>query len=125
MSIVKNAAGRLVALKSRFSQLSGFKKIVILLSIILLAWLIKNQIVKSQSQNPSYQTATVERGILISSVAASGSVSAGSGVTTTASGIVSAVYVADGDYVATGQKIVEINLDQDSLQRQAAAWSSY
>src|SRR3989338_8033390 len=117
MSIVKNAAGRLVALKSRFSQLSGFKKIVILLSIILLAWLIKNQIVKSQSQNPSYQTATVERGILISSVAASGSVSAGSGsaVTTTASGIVSAVYVADGDYVATGQKQPKFRQSQNEL----------
>jgi RND family efflux transporter MFP subunit len=44
---------------------------------------------------------------------------------TKASGIVKKVYVKDGDIVRKGDKILEIDLDFQGRQKNAAAWSSY
>lgn len=78
-------------------------------------------------QQAQYQTAVAEKGTLVTSITASGSISSGSTVTvgTQAGGIVSKVYVKNGDKVTQGQKIADITLDQDSQQRAASAWSSY
>ena len=113
--------------KNRFIRLSLIKKIVVLLILFLLVWFGRNQILKNKSQSPQFQTAEVERGTLINSVTASGVISGGTGsnVTTSAGGVVRSVFVKDGDYVTKGQKIAEISLDTDSLQRQAAAWAGY
>ena len=75
----------------------------------------------------TYQTAQAEKGTLVSSVTASGTISAGNSlnITTQASGIIKNVYVKNGDSVTQGQKIADMNLDLDSQQRQAAAWTSY
>lgn len=80
-----------------------------------------------RSQKPQYQTANVERGTLVTTVSASGNVVGGSSqqITTAATGTVSNVYVKNGDKVTEGQKIAEIVLDGNGIQRQAAAWSSY
>lgn len=85
------------------------------------------QTLGAKSTTPNYQTAQVEKGVLITSVTASGTVSAGNSVsiTTSSSGVVNNVYVSDGDIVTQGQKIGEIALDQSSQQKQAAAWASY
>lgn len=85
---------------------------------------------RSSAKNPNQttiQTAAVERGTLVSSVTASGNISTGGsvGITTQASGVVSQVYVKNGDAVSQGQKIADILLDQTGQQKQAAAWSSY
>jgi len=85
------------------------------------------RIMGERSTQPQYQTAIAERGSLITSVSASGNVTTGNSltVTTTATGTVKNVYFKNGDKVTAGQKIAEIDLDQDSLQRQTAAWASY
>lgn len=76
---------------------------------------------------PQYQTGTAERGTLVSSVTASGSITSGGSVdiTTSATGIIGAVYVKNGDTVISGQKLADITLDQNSQQRQASAYASY
>lgn len=76
---------------------------------------------------PQYQTAQAEKGTLVTSVSASGTISSGNNlaVTTNTTGTVSQVYVNNGDTIAQGQKIAEITLDQESEQKQAAAWASY
>lgn len=102
-------------------------KIGLVVLLLLSGWFAKPYVLGVSSQAPEYQTATVEKGTLITSVTATGVVSAGSSasITTDATGIVKEVYVANGDTVTSGEKIAEITLDKDSQQKQAAAWASY
>jgi membrane fusion protein, macrolide-specific efflux system len=74
-----------------------------------------------------YQTQAAQKGTLISSVTASGTISAGNSasITTQATGVVTNVYVKDGDTVSQGEKIADIQLDLNGQQKQAAAYSSF
>lgn len=107
--------------------LGSRKRKIITLGIILLAgYLIwKNSI--GGAQSPTYQTAQVTKGTIVSSVSESGLVSVANraSITTQASGVVSQVYVKNGDKVDKGQKIADIALDPDGFVRQAQAWTSY
>lgn len=75
----------------------------------------------------SYQTAKVERGTIVSSLSASGQIASAGNmpVTSQTSGIVKNIFVKNGDIVQTGQKLFEFTPDQQSLQKQSAAWASY
>ncbi len=81
----------------------------------------------AQSQQVQYQTEAAARGTLISSITSSGTVSSGNNVdiTTQATGIVTAVYVKNGDYVNQGDKIADITLDTSSKQKQQSSYASY
>lgn len=76
---------------------------------------------------PQYQTAQAEKGTLVTTVSASGTVSSGSmvSITTSVTGVVTNVYVQNGDSVIQGQKIADITLDQSAQQKQAQAWAAY
>jgi membrane fusion protein, macrolide-specific efflux system len=102
-------------------------KIFLILLVLACGWFGVSKIISAQSQKPQYQTATAEKGTLITNVTASGNISNGGmmTITTQATGTVSTVYVKNGDTVTKGQKIADIELDQDGQQRQAQAWSSY
>lgn len=82
---------------------------------------------RKNSSKIIYQTSTVQKGTIVSSVSASGKVLITSvlPIKTQASGVVKAVYVKDGDKVYAGQKIAEITLDSAGLQASAQAYSSY
>jgi RND family efflux transporter MFP subunit len=103
------------------------KKIIIPLILVLALGIAAWRIFGNKTAVPQYQTAVAEKGTLVSTVSASGSVTTGSSqkITTSATGVVSGVYVKVGDKVYKGQKIADISLDQNSLQQQASAWSSY
>src|SRR3989344_1213858 len=79
------------------------------------------------SEQTTYQTSQSERGTLVSSISSSGTISQGSSlsITSQATGVVSKVYVKNGDQVFAGQTIAEITPDLNSQQNQAAAWASY
>ncbi len=81
----------------------------------------------SNSSTPTYQTASVEKGTLISSVTGSGTVSTANSVqlTTQSSGVIKKIYVKNGDTVKVGQKIADIEFDQTGQQRYSSALSSY
>lgn len=105
-------------------------KLIIAVVIVLLVgggWFAWNNYFGKTNSQPTYQTSTVRKGALISSVTASGSIVQGGSVsiTTQVSGIVNQVYVKDGDSVVAGQKIADVNLDVSSQQKQAAAWAGY
>ena len=102
-------------------------KIFLILLIIASGYFGVSKIVSAGSSKVTYQTATAEKGTLITNVSASGNISNGGmmTITTQATGTVSTVYVKNGDTVTKGQKIADIELDQDGQQRQAQAWSSY
>lgn len=80
-----------------------------------------------KKQQVQYQTAQAEKATLITSVTASGTISAGSSVdvTTQASGVVTSVSVKDGDKVTQGQTLAEVQLDQTAQAKQASAYASY
>lgn len=79
------------------------------------------------SQQTTYQTSQAVKGTLVSSISSSGTITQGSSlaITSQATGVVSRVYVKNGDQVYQGQTIAEITPDLNSLQNQAAAWASY
>ena len=109
------------------NMLKNHKKFVVFIILVLTVVFLGYKNFSKKPQAAQYQTATAEKGTLVNTVTASGAISSGSTVTvgTQAGGIVSKVYVKNGNKVAQGQKIAEITLDQDSAQRAASAWSSY
>ena len=126
MDRLNSVKKKLIALSLWFLNLSSKKKLLLLGLVVLLGWFLKTSVTKNQQQI-QYQTAQAEKGTLVASVTVTGSVAATAGieVSTQASGIVSEVYVKNGDYVEAGATIAKMTLDQQSLQKQTAAYASY
>lgn len=76
-----------------------------------------------KSSSVTYQTGIVEKGLLVVSITGSGTVSSANNtnITHQATGVVSKLYVKDGDMVKSGDKILEIDLDLDGKQTSAQA----
>ena len=114
-----------------FKSLKGFFKkhfkLIIPAVLVLVAGLVIFKPFGSKKQQAQYQTATVEKGTIISTVSASGQILTANitNITSNASGLITKVYVHDGDKVTAGQKIMEIALDPDAKQNSASALSSY
>lgn len=102
------------------------KRLFISGAIVLTSFFVIWNSFLSNKSKVSYQTATVSRGTIVSSVSASGQILTSNliNVSTQASGVVKAVYVKDGDKVFAGQKIAEITLDSDGAVANAKAWVS-
>lgn len=108
--------------------LSNRKKTAIIIVLTILGGFIGWRVISSnKDEKVQLQTAQVERGMIISSVSASGQVLSVNimSANTKASGVVSKVYVKDGDEVKKGDKILEIDLDPQGEQKYAQTWSSY
>ena len=97
--------------------------LIVLVLVVIFFW---TKFVPSQ-KSTQYQTAQVTKGTLVVSLTETGQVSVANKVSivTQASGIVSNVYVKNGDTVNAGDKIADVTLDIAGQQRQAQAWSSY
>jgi multidrug efflux pump subunit AcrA (membrane-fusion protein) len=82
---------------------------------------------KGSGEEITYQTAQAERGMIVSSISTSGSVSTSSkfSVTTSASGIISKVFVSEGDVVKEGDNILTLKLDKDGKLNKMKAWANY
>ena len=83
--------------------------------------------INTSSSAVTYQTTTATKGSIVSTISASGSIAGGNNTTiyTNASGLVTNVYVKNGDNVVQGQKLATISLDQSAKQQQASAWATY
>lgn len=121
-------------LQKTVSVLSGIwhfllkrKKLAILLGSVVLIALILWNIFSPKTASVQYQTATVTKGTLVNSTAASGIVSVANkvSITTAASGVVKQIFIQSGDSVNQGDKIAEITLDNAGQQRQTAAYAQY
>jgi RND family efflux transporter MFP subunit len=82
---------------------------------------------KPKSAAIQYQTATVQKGTLITTVSASGSVSSANNtpIVTQVTGAITKIYVKNGDKVTAGQPIANIELDQTSQQKYQQQLASY
>ena len=114
MDFIKNISG-------------GRKKYIIIGILVILLGFAGFFFFTKKEKKPELQTTAVKRGMIISSVSASGQVLSVNimSANTQASGIVKTVYVKDGDYVNKNDKILEIDLDFQGKQKNAQAWSSY
>lgn len=107
--------------------LNSRKRVAVFLVLLSIVGFAGWKILGNKQQEPQYQTARVEKGTLVVSISASGTISSANSinVTTKAGGTVTQVYVEDGDIVTKGQKLAEIDLDDEAKERQAASWVSY
>jgi RND family efflux transporter MFP subunit len=107
--------------------LSDRKRAAIILAALAVILFLAFRAFSKKEETPQIQTATVERGTIVSSTTASGNIISSNieNVTTQASGTVSKVYVGDGDNVYQGQKLAEIDLDVQGQQNHTSAYSSY
>jgi RND family efflux transporter MFP subunit len=123
----KSLKDRLVTFKNWFVKTSLIVKILIVLVLIGLGWFGYKKISSTSSQKSQYQTSSVERGTIVSTISASGKIISSNitNITTQASGTVKKVYVNDGDKVYKGQKLAEVELDPTGAQNYASAYSSY
>jgi len=78
------------------------------------------------TQKVQYQTSTVQKGTVVSTISASGNVLTTNilSITTQATGVVSKVYVKDGDKVVAGQTLATVQLDSDGTLSNARAYAS-
>lgn len=113
--------------KKWFLKQSTVIKIVTVFIFIAFIWFAYTKIFTAGSDKIQYQTATAEKGTLVVSVTGSGNVSTtnSTSASTQATGVISKVYVKDGDQVQTGDKIAEIDLDLLGKQRAAQALANY
>jgi len=107
--------------------ISDRKRVVVLVFLLITLSFVGWRVFAGKNGASEFQTVSVERGMIISSVSASGQVLSVNimSANTQASGIVKTVYVKDGDELRKGDKILEIDLDFQGEQKNAQAWSSY
>ena len=79
------------------------------------------------SSTPTYKTSIAQRGTLITTVSATGTITSGNitYITTGASGTVKKVYAKNGDVVKKNQKLAELTLDDKSNETQTTAYANY
>jgi RND family efflux transporter MFP subunit len=95
--------------------------------LIVVGYFGYTKLLKKSAQQTTYQTAAVERGTLVETVTASGSVSSANNtqVVTLVTGKITKVYVKNGDSVKAGQRIATIELDQSSNQKYLQQLAAY
>src|ERR1035437_10050700 len=99
-------------IKNWFVSLSFIKKFILIVVLIGIGWFVFTKISGSKQGTASYQTAQVQKGTLIASVTGSGQVSTANNgtISTLATGVVSKLYVKDGDEVKMGDKIADVDM---------------
>jgi len=107
-------------------HISRKRVIVAVVFLIVLGFFIRGRN-SGNGEEFQTQTATVVRGTIVSSVSVSGQIITSNifNITSSATGVVSEVFVSDADEVNVGDKIAAVTLDIVGLQNQAAAYSSY
>ncbi|MFA5025975.1 MAG: efflux RND transporter periplasmic adaptor subunit [Candidatus Shapirobacteria bacterium] len=109
-------------------ELNKKVKIAIITAVVLiLGFFIFNKIKTNQSNKVTYKTSVAEKGSLITTITASGTITSGNTtyITTGAVGTVNKVFVKNGDTVKKGQKLAELVLDDKASETQTTAWANY
>lgn len=110
------------------THILAHKKIAIIIAIlcVLGGWRLYTTS-NASSTKTQYVTEQAQKGTLIVTVSASGTVSSANtgSVATGVSGVVKKIFVKNGQVVQSGEKIAEMDLDQESKQKYASAVASY
>lgn len=113
--------------KNWFLKTSLVKKIILIVIILAVGYFAFSKLFLNKNGKVTYQTEKAAKGNLIITVSGSGSVAStnSSNITTEATGVITKIYVKDGDQIKTGDKIAELELDLEGQQKSSQAWSSY
>jgi macrolide-specific efflux system membrane fusion protein len=114
-------------LRQWFSGQSRPVKVIIVAVLLAIGWFGYSKFFGTAKTTAAYQTAPVTRGTLVVSLTNSGTVSSANSasVTTDASGVVSKIFAPNGQKVRSGDPIIQLDLDQTSLQRYQQANATY
>lgn len=111
------------------SKLRKHKKLIAMGVVVALGlgYLVYTRLGAKSTQKPTYQTAAVERGTLVETVSASGTVTTANNtpVVTQVTGKITTLFVKNGDTVKAGQKLATVELDQASNQKYIQQLASY
>jgi RND family efflux transporter MFP subunit len=112
--------------KNWFLSRPLFVKIIIGVAVLAVVWFTIVKL-RGTSATTTYQTDTAAKGTLIVTVTSSGNVSSANSaqVSTSTSGVVSKIFVKNGDQVNSGDAIAQVDLDMDGKQRADQALASY
>jgi len=125
MKFIKNI---FVNLKNKFVSLPKFIRILLIIVFIGgTGWFVYSKITSSNVPKIQTKTTTVEKGTLVTSISATGTITSSNktAITTGATGTIKKVYVKNGATVTKGQKIADITLDDDGTYNQTIAWANY
>lgn len=127
MNILQILKQRTVVVKNSIAAASLPKKLLLFALIMAAGFGVWHFAHTSHSAPITYETATVEKGTLVTSISGTGTITSGNNtaITTRSSGVVSKVYVTNGDTVKKGQKIADITLDDYAKERQTKAYAEY
>ena len=126
-----NKSSQTITLKNRaknwFTAQAMITKLIFGAVIIGIFYFGYSKITTSTNTKTQYQTATAEKGTLVVSVSASGQISSANSatVTTQTSGVVTKIFVENGQQVKSGDAIAEVELDMEGKQRSAQSYASY
>ena len=100
---------------------------IVTVIVLVLGFFVFDKIKSAQSNKTQYKTSVAQKGALITTITASGTITSGNTtyITTGAVGTVNKVYVKNGDTVKKGQKLAEITLDDKASETQTTAYSNY
>lgn len=127
MNLFASIIGKCMAIARWFGGQTLVVKLFVVALIAAIGWFGYSKIAVSKSSQIQYQTETATKGTLIVTISASGNVSSANSasVSTQTSGVVSKIFVKNGDQIKSGDPIAEVDLDMDGKQRAAQALASY
>jgi multidrug efflux pump subunit AcrA (membrane-fusion protein) len=110
----------------RILGMSLWKKIVVVLVVVLLIWFVGTKVFAQKSSTSQYETTTATQGSIVSTVDESGNVNASSQteVTSPSDGLIQQVFVKNGDQVTAGQKLFSVK-STATQQEKASAYANY
>jgi multidrug efflux pump subunit AcrA (membrane-fusion protein) len=110
-----------------FLTVSKKRRIISVIVLVILIFGIWKILAARSASGITYQTSTVTKGTVVETISASGTALSTSvlPINTESSGIVTKVYVKDGDKIIKGQKIADLTLDTNGEQQYDSALSSY
>lgn len=115
-----------VLVKIKEAAFGSRRRVIISAVILLILGFFVWRAFGQETKQPQYQTSQVERGTIIQTVSESGNVASGSqaGVGSPTKGIVTEIYVRNGDSVNRGDNLFKVK-SIASAQEVASAWASY
>jgi multidrug efflux pump subunit AcrA (membrane-fusion protein) len=114
-------------LKSRLQKMKWRFGALLVIGIGVIAYLGYIKLRPKAAAADQYETAQVQKGTLVVSVAATGQVATTNSaqVTTTATGVISKLFAANGQTVASGAPIAQLDLDEAGKLRYSQALATY
>ena len=127
MNVLNKAKETTQFVYQKFRLLTLPYKFLCIALIAVLGWFGYTKLTSTSSTKVTYTTEAAQKGTLVVSISASGQISAANSasVTTQTSGVVSKIYVTNGQKVKAGDPIALMDLDLDGKQRSNQAYASY